>query len=101
VCLSRGEVGNRLSDAVCPLRVCACVCVYRVQLRLRAMIGVVAGACSELSAAYVYVPSKEDLGAAALTKRPTSIVMVVSRPAFADAYAECEKEMRAALPRFG
>jgi len=27
VCLSRGEVGNRLSDAVCPLRVCACVCV--------------------------------------------------------------------------
>ena len=57
--------------------------------------------CEEKNIAYVYVPSKEDLGAASLTKRPTSIVMITSKPAYADAYAECEKAMRAVLPSFG
>ncbi len=58
--------------------------------------------CEEKDIAYVYVPSKEDLGAASQTKRPTSIVLVVPKPGsdFAENYDECEKEMRAALPRF-
>ena len=56
--------------------------------------------CEEKNIAYIYVPSKEDLGLASLTKRPTSIVLVKKGPDFADTYAECEKEMRAALPKF-
>ena len=32
--------------------------------------------CEEASVPYCYVPSKEDLGAAGATKRPTSVVMV-------------------------
>ena len=56
--------------------------------------------CEEKSIPYVYVPSKEDLGLASMTKRPTSIVLVRKGPEFADAYAECEKAMRAALPKF-
>ena len=32
--------------------------------------------CEEKSVPYIYVPSKQDLGFAALTKRPTSCVMV-------------------------
>ena len=56
--------------------------------------------CEEKNVAYIYVPSKEDLGLASLTKRPTSIVLVKSGADFADTYAECEKEMRAALPKF-
>ena len=32
--------------------------------------------CEEKSVPYIYVPSKEELGAASQTKRPTSIVLV-------------------------
>merc|ERR1712083_865980 len=32
--------------------------------------------CEEKTVPYVYVPSKEELGTASMTKRPTSIVMV-------------------------
>merc|ERR1712185_642861 len=56
--------------------------------------------CEEKQVAYIYVPSKEDLGLASLTKRPTSIVLVKHGPDFADDYAECEKLMRQALPTF-
>ncbi|KAJ3188051.1 snoRNA-binding protein [Irineochytrium annulatum] len=35
--------------------------------------------CEESDVPYVYVPSKEDLGAAGATKRPTSVVMVVRK----------------------
>ena len=56
--------------------------------------------CEEKNVAYVYVPSKEELGLASQTKRPTSIVFVTNKPAFADAYAECETKMRAVLPKF-
>ena len=55
--------------------------------------------CEENDVAYIYVPSKEDLGLASLTKRPTSIVLVRSGTD-ADGYAECEKAMRASLPKF-
>ena len=50
--------------------------------------------CEEKNIAYIYVPAKEELGLASLTKRPTSIVMVRHGAEFADAYAECEKDMR-------
>ena len=58
--------------------------------------------CEEKNVAYIYVPSKEELGAASQTKRPTSIVMVLDKSGsdYADAYGECEKAMRAALPTF-
>jgi len=83
--LKKGETGLAIiAGDISPIEVIAHVPIF----------------CEEKNVAYVYVPSKEDLGAASLTKRPTSIVMVVSKPAFADAYAECEKEMRAVLPRF-
>ena len=56
--------------------------------------------CEEKGVAYVYVPSKEELGLASQTKRPTSIVFVKNIPSIAEAYAECEKKMRAVLPKF-
>ena len=54
--------------------------------------------CEEKSIPYVYVPSKEELGAASQTKRPTSIVLVSCKPDsdFKDTYDECKKEMLAA-----
>ncbi|CAL5224963.1 g7735 [Coccomyxa viridis] len=36
--------------------------------------------CEENQIPYIYVPSKEALGAAGLTKRPTSILMVLPKP---------------------
>ena len=36
--------------------------------------------CEEKSVPYIYVPSKQDLGFAALTKRPTSCVLVSPKP---------------------
>jgi H/ACA ribonucleoprotein complex subunit 2 len=33
--------------------------------------------CEEAGVPYVYVPSKTDLGLAATTKRPTSVVMII------------------------
>jgi H/ACA ribonucleoprotein complex subunit 2 len=33
--------------------------------------------CEESDVPYVYIPSKEDLGSSASTKRPTSCIMVV------------------------
>ena len=36
--------------------------------------------CEEMGMPYVYVPSKEDLGTASQTKRPTSIVMMSCKP---------------------
>merc|ERR1719263_33366 len=35
--------------------------------------------CEEKNIAYIYVPSKEELGAASQTKRPTSIVLVTCK----------------------
>jgi H/ACA ribonucleoprotein complex subunit 2 len=56
--------------------------------------------CEEKNVAYVYVPSKEELGAASQTKRPTSIVLVTKKADYADAYDECDKKMRSILPKF-
>jgi H/ACA ribonucleoprotein complex subunit 2 len=35
--------------------------------------------CEEKDIQYIYVPSKDDLGQAALTKRPTSVVLVQAK----------------------
>jgi len=48
-------------------------------------------ACEEAGVPYVYVPSKQHLGAAGLTKRPTSIVLVP--PSDSDDHAEMVKEI--------
>ena len=58
--------------------------------------------CEEKAVPYIYVPSKEDLGAASQTKRPTSIVMV---KAGTDAeikglFDECVSEVKKATPKF-
>ena len=58
--------------------------------------------CEEKDVAYIYVPSKEDLGLASLTKRPTSIVLVTCKDDsdFKKEYAELEADLKAALPKF-
>mmetsp|Transcript_30451 Transcript_30451/g.40223 ORF Transcript_30451/g.40223 Transcript_30451/m.40223 type:complete len:171 (-) Transcript_30451:382-894(-) len=38
--------------------------------------------CEEQDVPYVYVPSKQDLGGAALTKRPTSVVLIKEKKGF-------------------
>jgi H/ACA ribonucleoprotein complex subunit 2 len=47
--------------------------------------------CEEADVPYIYVPSKEDLGAAGATKRPTSCTLVLAGPMTGDVTAE-EKE---------
>ena len=44
--------------------------------------------CEEAGIPYVYVPSKEDLGLAGATKRPTSCVMIKPDAEYKDAYDE-------------
>jgi hypothetical protein len=36
--------------------------------------------CEDAGVPYIYVPSKEDLGAASCTKRPTSCMLILSKP---------------------
>lgn len=59
--------------------------------------------CEDGSVPYVYVPSKADLGSAASTKRPTSVVMVhtsgknakpLSSFEAADKLQECLEEIK-------
>ena len=58
--------------------------------------------CEELNAPYVYVPSKEDLGTASQTKRPTSIVLMSCKADadYKDTYDEAVKEVAEITPRF-
>lgn len=58
--------------------------------------------CEEKAVPYIYVPSKEDLGAASQTKRPTSIVMVKagSDAAIKGLFDECVSEVKKATPKF-
>jgi len=58
--------------------------------------------CEEKGVPYVYVPSKEDLGQASLTKRPTSIVLVTRKDDgdYKEAFDELSKECMAMLPKF-
>jgi H/ACA ribonucleoprotein complex subunit 2 len=68
--------------------------------------------CEDAGVPYVYVPSKEELGAAALSKRPTSCMLVLPKAPprkagseapkddeseakeVAEAYADCEKKIK-------
>jgi H/ACA ribonucleoprotein complex subunit 2 len=58
--------------------------------------------CEEKAVPYIYVPSKEDLGAASQTKRPTSIVMVKagSDAAVKALFDECVSEVKKVTPKF-
>lgn len=68
--------------------------------------------CEDADIPYIYVPSKEELGAAGLTKRPTSCMLILPKPQkggagddaeakeFAEAYAEVEKKVKAAQVLF-
>jgi H/ACA ribonucleoprotein complex subunit 2 len=47
--------------------------------------------CEEASIPYCYVPSKQDLGAAGQTKRPTSIILM--KASKDESYEEIEKEV--------
>ncbi|KAL4432790.1 hypothetical protein ABPG77_008116 [Micractinium sp. CCAP 211/92] len=64
--------------------------------------------CEDSDVPYIYVPSKEELGAAGLTKRPTSCMLVLPKPVkgeapkddeakeYAELFAEVEKKVKAA-----
>ena len=54
--------------------------------------------CEEKGVSYVYVPSKEDLGEASQTKRPTSIVLVTCADEFKESYDELASELAAIAP---
>eukprot|EP00298_Acanthocystis_sp_HF-20_P018914 c22070_g1_i1.p1 GENE.c22070_g1_i1~~c22070_g1_i1.p1 ORF type:complete len:178 (+),score=69.16 c22070_g1_i1:35-535(+) len=49
--------------------------------------------CEENGIPYIYVPAKEDLGASALTKRPTSCVLIPAKVASDDEYNEKATEI--------
>ncbi|KJE97278.1 nucleolar protein family A [Capsaspora owczarzaki ATCC 30864] len=51
--------------------------------------------CEEMSVPYVYVPSKEQLGAAGSTKRPTSVVLVKQNKDIKEAFDETVAEVKA------
>ncbi|KAJ3359750.1 snoRNA-binding protein [Kappamyces sp. JEL0680] len=52
--------------------------------------------CEDSNVPYIFVPSKEELGSAGSTKRPTSVVMVVLKKEadFADSYKEIFDEVK-------
>lgn len=50
--------------------------------------------CEDADLPYIYVPSKEDLGAAAQTKRPTSCMLVLAEAAKKDNKMSSEDEKK-------
>lgn len=58
--------------------------------------------CEQKDVAYVYVPSKQDLGAAANTKRPTSVVLVQCKKGFEEKelFDKALGEVQKAMPDF-
>ena len=61
--------------------------------------------CEDHDIPYTYVPSKEELGQAGLTKRPTSCMLILPKPAKGDAgkdeeakeFAELYAEVRMSI----
>ena len=51
--------------------------------------------CEEKGVPYCYVPSRKDLGAAALTKRPTSVVIVQPDEEYKKLYDDCHSAVDA------
>ena len=45
--------------------------------------------CEDNEIPYCYIPSRRDLGAASMTKRPTSVVLVKKEEDYQDLYQEC------------
>merc|ERR1719172_67894 len=66
--------------------------------------------CEDAGVPYCYVPSKEELGAAGQTKRPTSCMLLLPGPAkgkgedadgkYKEAYDEARKKVKAIAPTF-
>ncbi|CAG9463238.1 unnamed protein product [Pedinophyceae sp. YPF-701] len=65
--------------------------------------------CEDNAVPYLYVTSKEELGAAGLTKRPTSCMLVMPKPAkgsaekdeeFDESYKEVHKKVKSMQPVF-
>ena len=58
--------------------------------------------CEEKKVTYIYVPSKQDLGLAASTKRPTSCVLITPKDGFEskELYDEMLAGAKAAMPSF-
>lgn len=50
--------------------------------------------CEDADIPYIYVPSKEDLGAAAQTKRPTSCMLILAEAAKKDNKMSSEDEKK-------
>ncbi|XVE56727.1 hypothetical protein DITRI_Ditri04bG0034200 [Diplodiscus trichospermus] len=51
--------------------------------------------CEEADIPYVYVPSKEDLATAGVTKRPTCCVLVLTKPTKGELVPEAEEKIKA------
>jgi H/ACA ribonucleoprotein complex subunit 2 len=67
--------------------------------------------CEDRDVPYIYVPSKEELGAAGLTKRPTSCMLVMPKPLkhateddeskeFLESYEDVAKRVKKVQPIF-
>ncbi|XP_031566694.1 H/ACA ribonucleoprotein complex subunit 2-like protein [Actinia tenebrosa] len=50
--------------------------------------------CEDSKLPYVYVPSKVDLGASSMTKRPTSIVLIKPHQDIKESYEECVETVK-------
>jgi H/ACA ribonucleoprotein complex subunit 2 len=53
--------------------------------------------CEEAGIPYVYVPSKEDLGTASLTKRPTSCALILKNDKIKERFEKCFNEVHVFL----
>ncbi|CAH2277447.1 H ACA ribonucleo complex subunit 2 [Pelobates cultripes] len=51
--------------------------------------------CEDLGIPYAYTPSKNDLGAAAGSKRPTCVILIKSNSDYQEAYDYCLEEIQA------
>ncbi len=68
--------------------------------------------CEDNEVPYIYVPSKEELGQAGLTKRPTSCMLIMPKPVkgelpkdddakeYSELYEEVFKKVKAVQPIF-
>ena len=78
--LRKGEKGfTILAGDISPLDVISHIPVY----------------CEEQKVPYVFVPSRYDLGSAALTKRPTSMVLIKQNEEYEKYYKKCLAEITA------
>eukprot|EP00694_Reclinomonas_americana_P006800 EC797370.1.p1 GENE.EC797370.1~~EC797370.1.p1 ORF type:complete len:138 (+),score=59.99 EC797370.1:42-455(+) len=79
------------------------VCIIAGDISPIDVISHLAVLCEDAGIPYIYTPSKAELGAAAGTKRPTSVILVTPPGAdspYKKAFAEVEPEVRAAQPVF-